>query len=110
MKRNLDRIDVATAADLMKAGALMVDVREPAEYASARMPGSLNMALSRFGESELSLVAGQAVVFFCATGNRTNVHANRLAEKAGPADAYVMDGGLSAWSSAGLPIETGRGR
>ena len=110
MAHTLKSVDAPAAAKLMEAGALMVDVRESGEYAQARVPGSQNIALSRLDLSELSLAPGQAVVFFCASGNRTNVHAARLAEKAGAAEAYVMQGGLSAWSRAGLPVESGRGR
>jgi rhodanese-related sulfurtransferase len=107
MARSLKRIDAATAAKLKDRGALMVDVRESGEYARARIPGSQNIALSRFELSELPLGPGQAVVFSCASGNRTNVHAARLADKAGTAEAYVLEGGLSAWAEAGLPVETG---
>jgi len=53
----------------------------------------------------LPVADGQAVVYFCASGNRTRVHAARLAAKAGAADAYVMEGGINAWAQAGLPIE-----
>ena len=83
MASSLKSIDAATAAKLMDQGALMVDVRESGEYARARIPGSQNIALSRFESSELRLGPDQAVVFFCASGNRTRVHAGRLAEKAG---------------------------
>jgi len=110
MARSLKSIDAAIAAKLMDRGALMVDVRESSEYARARIPGSENIALSRFELGELSLGPDQAVVFFCASGNRTCVHASRLAEKAGTAEAYVIKGGLSAWSQAGLPVEAGASR
>ncbi len=107
MAGTLTLIDPEAAAELMDGGALMVDVRESAEYAQARIPGSENVALSGLEASELPLAPGQAVVFFCASGNRTNVHAARLAAKAGAAEAYVLEGGLSAWARAGLPIDLG---
>lgn len=107
MPRNLKSIDAQTAAKLMNEGSLMVDVREGGEYARTRIPGSQNVPLSRLELSELPLEPGQAVVFFCAGGNRTDVHAARLAAKAGAAEAYVMQGGLSAWGLAGLPVESG---
>ena len=88
----------------------MVDVRESGEFARVRIPRSQNIALSRFEISELPVSPGQAVVFFCASGNRTNVYAARLAEKAGEAEAYVMVGGISAWGAAGLPVESGSGQ
>ncbi len=107
MARTLKNVDAEAAARLMEAGALMVDVREAGEYARARIPGSENVALSRLEASALRLSEGQAVVFFCASGNRTSIHAARLAAMAGDRDAYVMQGGISAWGRAGLPVESG---
>lgn len=108
MTHSLKTIDAQTAERLQKQGALLVDVREPGEYAQARIPGSQNIALSRLEASALPLGPSQPVVFFCAGGTRTTVNAGRLAAKAGDAEAYVMTGGLSAWRSAGLPLEAGQ--
>ena len=107
MAHNLKGVDTARAAELMENGALMVDVRESYEYASARIPGSLNAALSGIERSDLPLAPGQAIVFFCASGNRTSMHASRLAAKANGSEAYVMSGGIGAWAQAGLPVERG---
>jgi rhodanese-related sulfurtransferase len=107
MARTLKSVDADAAARLMKQGALMVDIRESGEHARNRIPGSHNLALSRFERSELPLRPDQPVVFFCATGNRTRMHAARLADKAGTAEAYVLEGGLSGWSQHGLPIDSG---
>jgi rhodanese-related sulfurtransferase len=107
MARALKQVDARTARQLMDKGALMVDVREPGEYAQVRIPGSQNIALSRFEASNIPVKAGQEIVFFCAGGNRTAMHAGRLSAKAGDTTAYVMQGGISAWASAGLPVERG---
>jgi rhodanese-related sulfurtransferase len=107
MPQRLKSIDAQAAARLKDEGALMVDVREGGEFARSRIPGSQNIPLSRLEQSELPHGPGQPVVFFCAGGNRTSVHAARLAEKAGRAKAYVLAGGLSAWGQAGLPVESG---
>ena len=109
MAKGIKGIDVAGAAELMKAGALMVDVREGHEYAGARIPGSLNAALSRLEAVDIPAANNQPIVFFCASGARTSMNAGRLATKAGNAEAYVMSGGISAWSRAGLPVEQGGG-
>ncbi len=90
---------------MMNDGAIMVDVREPAEFAQAHIPGSLNLPLSTFGAMELPADAGKAVVFFCASGNRTAMAATRLAEKAVGREGYILNSGISGWARAGLPIE-----
>lgn len=107
MTRTLKSIEPDAALKLQEEGALLVDVREPSEHAETRIPGARNVALSGLADSELALGPGQAVVFFCASGNRTEVYAAELAAKAGAADAYVMRGGIFAWGRAGLAVETG---
>jgi rhodanese-related sulfurtransferase len=107
MPRALTNVDASTAARMQNDGALLVDIRERGEYAQMHIPGSRLLSLSGFNSSELPLTPGQAVVFLCASGNRTSINARRLAEKAGDADAYVMQGGISAWRRAGLPVESG---
>jgi rhodanese-related sulfurtransferase len=107
MARALKPVDAFSAAELMKAGALMVDVREPGEYAHVRIPGSENVALSRLEATAIPVGPHQAIVFFCAGGSRTIASAARLAAKAGNVESYVMQGGLSAWGQAGLPLERG---
>jgi rhodanese-related sulfurtransferase len=79
MARTLKNVDAHGAAKLKDKGALMVDVRESGEYARSRIPGTQNIALSRLEITNLPLAPDQAVVFFCASGNRTNVNAARLA-------------------------------
>lgn len=107
MAQVLKGVDTARAAELMEKGALMVDVRESYEFAGARIPGSHNAALSSLEASDLPLEPDQAIVFFCASGNRTSMNASRLAAKANGSEAYVMSGGITAWARAGLPVERG---
>jgi rhodanese-related sulfurtransferase len=97
-------IDAEAAAKLMEDGALMVDVREVEEFEQARIPHSVNVPLSTFEASEIPSADGQPIVYFCRSGNRTTVHAARLAAKRD--DAYVLGGGIIEWAEAGLPVET----
>jgi len=107
MAAMLKPVDAATAARLKDQGALLVDIREPGEYARVHIPGSANVALSGFQNATLALGPGQPVVYLCASGNRTAVYAAQLAAKAGATEAFVLAGGISAWMGAGLPTETG---
>jgi rhodanese-related sulfurtransferase len=109
MAAMLKPVDAATAARLKDQGALLVDIREPGEYARVHIPGSANVALSGFQNATLALGPNQPVVYLCASGNRTAVYAAQLAAKAGTAEAFVLTGGISAWMGAGLPTDTGGG-
>ena len=93
----------ADVAARMKSGtARLIDIREPDEYARDHVVGARPAPLSAFEAADLSLKAGQDVIFMCRSGNRTGVNCQRLADRiAGP--AYVLDGGLDAWKKAGLP-------
>jgi rhodanese-related sulfurtransferase len=105
MATGLKSIDARTAAEMQEHGALLIDIREDGEYEIAHIPASQLIPLSRFEASELPVADGQAVVYFCASGNRTRINAARLIAKAPAADAYGMEGGITAWAQGGLPIE-----
>ena len=106
MAEPLKVIDAITAAELADNGALLVDVREDMEFAQARIPGSVNVPLSGLEALDIPAAPDQPIIFFCASGNRTNVHRGRLQAKAGETPGYVLGGGIVEWAQAGLPIET----
>lgn len=109
MASGLKNIDPQGAAKLVEKGALLVDVREPGEYARMHIEGSRHVPLSGFANADLGLEPGQKVVFLCASGNRTSVYGGALAAKANGSEAYQMVGGIIAWSRAGLPVRSGGG-
>jgi len=94
------------AADRLAAGrAVLVDVREPDEFARRRVTGAQSAPLSRFAEASLAAEPGQDVIFTCRSGLRTEENGARLAIRfAGR--AYMLTGGVDAWAAAGLPVES----
>lgn len=100
-----------TAADaarrLARGKAVLVDVREPHEYAREHIAGAVPAPLSRLGHAPLDVPAGRSVIFHCRSGARTRMHCDRLAGQVS-GRAYALEGGLAAWKRAGLPVE-GRG-
>jgi rhodanese-related sulfurtransferase len=106
---SLPTISPARAAEMLRNGeALLVDVREADERARAHIPGSAHLPLSRLAEAELALQQGRPVIFHCASGARTAQAASALGARAGACEAYVVEGGLAAWRSAGLPVHENR--
>lgn len=99
---NLAPVEARAAQD--RGEVLIVDVREPAEFAAERIPGALNLPLSTFDPASLLAVAGVGrVVFQCGSGMRSMkaVMACRLSGL--PADRHLA-GGIGAWKAAGLPL------
>lgn len=94
------------AAELMRGGAILVDIREPDEHAAERIPGATHLPLSALPGAAPVAGAGQPVVFHCKMGSRTLVNADKLAPLA-QGDAYILEGGIDAWKDAGLPVEGG---
>jgi rhodanese-related sulfurtransferase len=82
---------------------LVVDVREPHEFAAGHIPGSVSMPLSSFHPADLPDAEGQQIVFSCAAGVRSR-NALLMAQAAGlTLDAHYA-GGFKDWAMAGEDI------
>jgi len=77
---------------------LLVDVREPHEFAAGHIPN-----LSAFDPAALPVGEGRCIVFSCAAGVRS-VRAIEFAQAAGLGLREHFAGGFKAWSLAGEPI------
>ena len=91
------------ASRLKTRAAVLVDIREPDEFARSHVPGAISRPLSSFESAHLRIEPGADVIFTCRTGMRTGANCDRLAA-AVDGDAFVLEGGLDAWSKAGLPL------
>ena len=103
-EKPIETLDAAAVALLQTAGELLlIDVREPAEYAAERIPGALLYPLSTFDASAVPGDVPKRVVFHCGSGKRSLTAAERCIQ-AGRAQAAHMAGGIAAWKAAGLPV------
>lgn len=81
---------------------VLVDVREPHEFAAGHIPGAVSLPLSAFDPS--ALPEGKRVVFSCAAGVRS-VRAIEFAQAAGRDIREHYKGGFKDWLAAGEPVE-----
>jgi rhodanese-related sulfurtransferase len=87
---------------LAERSIVLIDVREPEEYATERIHGALLFPLSTFDPKALPVTDGRKVVLHCGSGMRS-AKAVAVCEAAGiPVDSHLK-GGLVAWKEAGLP-------
>jgi len=100
----LKAITPERAAELIRAGAALVDIREADEHARERIPGARHHALSRLDMERPASPGDKLVIFHCRSGARTQANAPRLAAAAPGCEAYLIEGGLDAWKKAGLPV------
>lgn len=94
------------AADLLRQGAVMVDIRESAERQTRVIPGAAHVPLSELASCRVPSVPGQPLIFHCKAGGRTAANAAALAAKAGDCQTYLLQGGIDAWAAEGLPVES----
>jgi rhodanese-related sulfurtransferase len=100
----IETLDPAEVARLLRAGKLLlIDVREPEEYAAERIAGALLYPLSTFDATTLPEDGPRRVVFHCGSGKRSLAAAERRLA-GGQAHAAHMGGGIAAWKAAGLPV------
>lgn len=97
-----------TVLSLREAMALgdveLVDVREFAEFAGARVAGARLMPLGQIEDRHSELDPDRPVHVICRTGRRSAEACNRL-ELLGFSTVINVTGGMEAWEKARLPIE-----
>ncbi len=117
---SIGRVDVGEAARRLGTSAgedtgarpsgtdepLLVDVREPDEYSTLRVPGAVLLPMSTFRERFEELPKDRPLLVMCARGGRSLVASTHLAAH-GYADVTNVEGGITAWREAGLPTREG---
>ena len=97
------------AMELMRQGALLVDIRERDEHAREHIPGARHHALSTVTPDNPARPGDEVLIFHCRSGMRTLSNAPRLAAAIDAGcEAYILEGGIDAWKKAGLPVEIDR--
>jgi rhodanese-related sulfurtransferase len=94
-------------AGLADGSIVLVDVREPHEFAAGHIPGSSLNPLQSFEPDTLPPAEpGKRIVFSCRSGRRS-ISALGLAQQAGRDDIRAhYPGGILGWEGAGERVET----
>ena len=88
---------------MAKGSVVLVDIREPDEFARIHIKGALSQPLSGWERAHLNIDPAADVIFMCRSGMRTAGACDRLSTRV-TGDAFVLGGGLNAWEKAGLPV------
>jgi rhodanese-related sulfurtransferase len=104
----ITEVDVSEAHALMDEGALVIDVREPAEFAAGHLPGAINIPRGvlefRIAGSYDAADPGQPVVVYCRSGKRSAL-ATQALNAMGYTGAVSMNGGFLAWEASEMETE-----
>jgi phage shock protein E len=72
------RIDSTTAARLVGEGALLLDVRTPAEFATGAPSRALNIPVQELAQRLGELPSGRTIVAYCRSGVRSAAAVEQL--------------------------------
>ena len=89
--------------------SLLLDVRTPAEFEEVHVEGAVLHPLTDLNPAQVKKLAeGKRSCFvICRSGGRARQAAEKLAAQ-GLGNVQIMNGGMTAWESEGLPVNRGR--
>jgi rhodanese-related sulfurtransferase len=90
---------------LESASPLLVDVREPEEYAAGHIEGAISIPVRTLADNLDKIPADKPVIIYCASGHRCGLGTAALA-MLGYGNVRVFPGGWHVWSDAGEPAST----
>lgn len=87
---------------------LVIDVREPSEFASGRIPEAKPAPLGSLEKAAAEWNRQDALLVYCQSGKRSERAVEQL-RALGFRDVASLKGGLSAWTAAGFVTEKTKG-
>jgi molybdopterin/thiamine biosynthesis adenylyltransferase/molybdopterin converting factor small subunit len=109
LRAEIPAVHPREALELQRAGAVLLDVREPDEIAAGTPEGALPLGRSylEFRVEEAVPDKERTLVVFCAVGLRSLFAAEGL-RRLGYRDVRNLDGGFNRWKDEGIPFEVPR--
>jgi hydroxyacylglutathione hydrolase len=107
--QSYERLPAEQLADMiLNHKATLLDIRAEEEWQSGRIPGAHHVMLGYLPERAADFINDKPIVVQCRSGNRSAIGASILQAK-GARRVINMEGGIRAWSRAGLPVDSARG-
>ena len=114
-KGRIREVSAADAAEAVKKSSqtMILDVREPAEWAEGHIPGAVHVPrgmleakadLEYANREPLLADRTRPIIIHCASGARSAMAADVL-QQMGFTNVASMAGGIVAWKEKGLPVE-----
>lgn len=105
---------LTTAARVMELGvdavearptsAVLLDVREPEEYARGHLPGALNIPQAELATRLSEIPRDRSIIVVCQVGQRS-LRAAQFLKQMDFGEVMNLQGGTAAWQKAGKPLE-----
>ena len=107
----IEEIEPFEAAEEIEAGGVvLVDTREPHEYAEAHLEGGKLVPPGLLGDEIATAAPDKAArtILYCRSGNRSAIAAAQM-QRLGYENVASMSGGILAWQEQGLPVVAAAG-
>jgi rhodanese-related sulfurtransferase len=109
---SVNPVDADGAETLLAAGAVVLDVREPAEYEMGHLPGAVNVPRGvlefRVGDHPSLTDPDATILLYCKNGGRSTLAAHTL-KQMGFEQVRMLVGGFDGWSGTVHKIEVDPG-
>ncbi|MGA8296742.1 MAG: rhodanese-like domain-containing protein [Acidimicrobiales bacterium] len=100
-------VDVGRAATLLRADAVLLDVREPEEFVAGRAENAVAIPIGELALRTGELSKDDTIILVCRTGSRSALAT--VALNAAGFHAFNLEGGMVAWQDANLPVVSDAG-
>lgn len=98
----------STTVDSIPAGAFLLDVREPDEWAAGHIASAVHVPMAQVPDRMAELPGDQPIAVFCRGGGRSS-RATAFLTRNG-INAHNVTGGMRAWEAAGHPMVSENGQ
>ncbi len=110
IKSRIDEVDPAAVREQISNGAVVIDVREPEEWAAGHIPGASHVPRS-YLESRIEGAVpdhSQHVILYCASGTARRGRRARWSRTSATSNVESMTGGFTLWKDRGYEVEQPR--
>jgi rhodanese-related sulfurtransferase len=108
---NIASINSKELSQLLETNqVILVDVREPEEHQRSSIKGARNIPLSVIGVEHITgeETVNKKIVLHCQLGKRSMAACQKLIASNYPDELFNLEGGISAWTQAGLPVNASK--
>ncbi|MEP3051872.1 MAG: rhodanese family protein [Erythrobacter sp.] len=102
---SFETISAKRAKEAIEGGAVLVDIRSPQEHSREKIGGALNVPLEQI---DALPATSQPTIYHCRSGMRTTANADQLLAASSGTRAFLLEGGIDGWRSAGFGTELDR--
>ena len=101
---NAALVEIFPDNDSVNHDIVIVDIRNPGEYAAEYIEGSVNIPLDELLSSDKQQFKDKVILFHCKGGVRTRANQHIL-EAFNSKQSLCLEGGIEQWKNCGRPVK-----